>query len=166
MLRHVEGNEEEKFSGLSAITGLAILILGHLLYSGLFPKTIAAIAPNPIFYLERLGYILVLFYLCWIVDRKTNIKSSFIMDASRESLLIYWMHLIVIYGMFWSGRSLALIIGTKLNVWEATLATLVLITLMIFAAKIWGWLKKDYSKFSSFFAKAVIGLLLIAFFIF
>jgi hypothetical protein len=76
------------------------------------------------------------------------------------------MHLIVIYGMFWGGRSLALIIGTKLNVWEATLTTLVLITLMIFAAKIWGWLKKDYPKSSSFFVKAVTGLLLIAFFIF
>ena len=159
-------NEEERFIKFSAFVGLTALLLGHLFYSGLFPKTITAIVPNPIFYLERLGYILVLFYLCWIVDRKTNIKNSFIMDASRESLLIYWLHLIVIYGMFWGGRSFALIIGTKLNAWEATLTALVLISLMIFAAKIWGWLKKDYPKFSLFFVKAVTGLLLIAFFVF
>ena len=159
-------NEEERFIKFAAFTGFTALLFGHLFYSGLFSKTISAIVPNPIFYLERLGYILVLFYLCWIVDRKTNIKNSFIMDASRESLLIYWMHLMVIYGMFWGGRSLALIIGTKLNVWEVTLATLFLITLMIFAAKIWGWLKKDFPKFSSFFVKAVTGLLLIAFFLF
>ena len=60
-----ERNVEEKFIKLSAITGLVVLLFGHLFYSGLFPKTLTSILPNPVFYLERLGYIFVLFYLCW-----------------------------------------------------------------------------------------------------
>lgn len=158
-------NEEEKFIKNITIAGLAVLLLGHLFYSGLFPKTLTSILPNPVFFLERLGYIFVLFYLCWLVDRKTNAKNSFIMDASRESLLIYWLHLIIIYGVFWGGNSLASIIGMTMNLIEAIGATIVLIVLMILAAKFWGWAKKKYPKHSSLFIKAAVTVLLVVFFI-
>ena len=156
-------NQEEKFIKLSTYVGIITLLFGHLFYSGLFPKTLTSIIPNPIFYLERLGYILVLFFLCWYVDKKSNIKNSFIMDASRESLLVYWLHLITIYGMFWSGKSLAIIIGSTYNGLEASVATLILITLMIVVAKIWGWLKKTYPKYVAVFVKVVTVVLLILF---
>lgn len=157
--------EEEKFVKLSAITGLIVLLFGHLFYSGLFPKTFTSILPNPVFFLERLGYILVLFYLCWIVDRKTNAKNSFVMDASRESLLVYWLHLIIIYGVFWSGKSLASKIGMTMNVIEAIGATILLIIVMILAAKLWGWAKKKNPKYSSLFVKVAVTVLLIKFFL-
>lgn len=131
-----ERNVEEKFIKNVTITGLVVLLLGHLFYSGLFPKTLTSILPNPVFFLERLGYILVLFYLCWIVDRKTNAKNSFVMDASRESLLVYWLHLIIIYGVFWSGKSLADKIRMTMNVIEAIGATIMLIALIIPTAKL------------------------------
>lgn len=161
-----ERNKEEKFIRLSAITGFGLLLSGHLFFSGLFPKTLTSIIPNPVFYLERLGYILVLFFLCWIVDRKTNIKNTFIMDASRESLLVYWLHLITIYGMFWDGKSLAMIIGTKLNGIEATISAVILITLMIIVSKIWGWLKKSYTHYVSISVKTIVVFLIIVFIIF
>lgn len=160
-----EQNKEEQFFKYSTITGLAVLFFGHLFYSGLFPKTLTSIIPNPVFYLERLGYILVLFFLCWYIDKKTDIKNSFIMDASRESLLVYWLHLIVIYGMFWGGKSLAIIIGSTYNGLESLIATLILITIMIIVAKIWGWLKKNYPKYSSLFVRAVVAVLLFLFII-
>jgi uncharacterized membrane protein len=160
-----ERNEEEKFVRQSAITGFGLLFSGHLFFSGLFSKTLTSIIPNPVFFLERLGYILVLFYLCWIVDRKTNIKNSFIMDASRESLLIYWLHLITIFGAFWGGKSLALIIGKTLNAFDATVITIILISIMIAIAKIWGWIKKKYPKYSSLGVKILAVVLLVVFFI-
>ncbi|MDT3695414.1 MAG: heparan-alpha-glucosaminide N-acetyltransferase domain-containing protein [Ignavibacterium sp.] len=160
-----ERNEEEKFIKNVTIAGLVVLLFGHLFYSGLFPKTFTSILPNPVFFLERLGYILVLFYLCWIVDRKTKAKNSFVMDASRESLLVYWLHLIIIYGVFWSGKSLANKIGMTMNVIEAIGATILLIALMIVAAKIWSWAKKKYPKHSSLFVKAAVTVFLVVFFI-
>ncbi|HQF42518.1 MAG TPA: heparan-alpha-glucosaminide N-acetyltransferase domain-containing protein [Ignavibacteriaceae bacterium] len=160
-----ELNKEERFIKISAIAGFVILLLGHLFYSRLFPKTLTSIMPNPVFFLERLGYIIVLFYLCWIVDRKTNIKNSFVMDASRESLLVYWLHLVIIYGMFWDGKSLAIKLGMTLNLIEAIGSTIILIILMIIAAKFWGWAKKKYPKYSSLFIKISAVMLLIIFFI-
>jgi uncharacterized membrane protein len=160
-----ERNEEEKFIKSVTIAGLSVLLFCHFFYSGLFPKTLTSIIPNPVFFLERLGYILVLFYLCWIIDRKTNAKKSFIMDASRESLLVYWLHLIIIFGGFWGGKSFADKIGKTLNAFEAIGATIVLIFLMIIAAKFWGRMKKEYPGHSSIFVKTVVAVLLIAFFI-
>ncbi len=156
-------DKEEIFIKYSAIAGFAVLLSGHLFYSGLFPKTLTSIIPNPVFYLERLGYIFILFFLCWMADRKTNIKKSFIMDASRESLLIYWLHLIIIFGTFWKGKSLALIIGTTFNTLEAISVTIILIIMMIFAAKIWGGLKQKYPKHASVFVKAAVIILIIVF---
>ncbi|HEX7358641.1 MAG TPA: heparan-alpha-glucosaminide N-acetyltransferase domain-containing protein [Ignavibacteriaceae bacterium] len=160
-----ERNEEKKFIKSITITGLAVLLFGHLFYSGLFPKTLTSILPNPVFFLERLGYILVLFYFCWIVDRKTNAKNSFVMDASRESLLVYWLHLIIIYGMFWNEKSFAIIIGNNLNVSAAIGATFLLIMVMILIAKLWGQAKKRYPKYSSAAVRISILALLIIFFV-
>jgi len=160
-----ERTEEEKFIKLSALTGFIVLLLGHLFFSGLFPKDFTLILPHPIFYLQRLGYIFVLFYLCWWVDKKTNIKNSFIMDASRESLLVYWMHLIIIFATFWAGKSLADNFGKTMNAIEAIGAAIFLIVLMILAAKLWGWVKKKYPKYASIFVKVAITVLVIVFFI-
>ena len=160
-----EKNEEEKFIKLSAFAGLVTLLLGHIFYSGLFSQTLTSILPNPIFYLERLGYIFVILSMCWYADKNIELKNSFVIDASRESLLVYWLHLIVIYGMFWSGKSLAKIIGNNYNVLESSIATIILITLMIIVAKGWGWLKKTYPKYVTVVVKVFVVVLLIYFII-
>ena len=161
-----ERNEEEKFVKLSAVTGFIVLLSGHLLLSGLFPKTITSIIPNPIFYLQRLGYILVLFSVCWRIDKNFNVKKSFVLDASHESLLIYWMHLIIIFGVFWNGKSFADKIGKTMSALEATGSSIVLILLMIFVAKLWGWLKKTYPGQASIGVRIIAGILLIVFLFF
>lgn len=160
-----ERNDEQKFIKTTAIAGIVTLLFGHLFYSGLFPQNLTSIIPNPIFFLERLGYVIVLFSLCWFADKKLNIRPQFILDASRESLLIYWLHLIIIYGMFWKGRSLAFIIGNNLTVTESILTTLLLIALMILIAKLWGWIKSNYPKQSILIIRAAVVVLLLMFFI-
>lgn len=159
-------NEEEKFIKHSAITGIIVLLLGHLFYSGLFPEPLTSVIPNPVFYFERLGYMIVLFSICWIVDKKFNVKKSYVLDASRESLLVYWLHLIIIFGAFWKGKSLAMIIGTNLNALQASLATIILILLMIIAAKIWGWTKMKYPKNALIGVKVFAGILFTVFLVF
>lgn len=158
-----ERNAEEKFIKLSAISGFVVLLFGHLFYSGLFPRSLTSILPNPVFYLERLGYIFVLFFICWYVDKKFDMKKSFLLDASRESLLVYWLHLIIIFGAFWGGKSLAGIIGMTYSVLEASIATIILIVAMIVAAKVWGWIKMKYSKYTSLGVKIFVAVLLIVF---
>ena len=104
-----------------------------------------------------------MFYLCWWIDNKYNVKKSFVLDASRESLLVYWLHLIIIFGAFWGRKSLALIIGNSLTVLEASLVTIVLIVLMIIAAKLWGWVKNKYPNYASLFEKVAVIVLVVVF---
>lgn len=158
-------NEEDKFVKQTTILALSSLLFGHLFFSPLLPDFIQALRPHPMFYLERLGYVLFLFALCWYWDKKSTSKKTFILDASRESLLVYWLHLIIIFGMFWKGNSLAGKIGMTMNVAEAIGATIFLIALMILSAKLWGLAKKKYPKYSSLFVKAAVTVLLFVFFI-
>lgn len=65
--------------------------------------------------------------------------------------------------MFWKGNSLALIIGNNLNLIESVIVTLILITLMIIVAKMWGWMKINYPEYTSFIVRTLIAILLIIF---
>jgi hypothetical protein len=100
-----------------------------------------------------------------LVDKKFSIKKKFVLDASRESLLVYWLHLIIIFGAFWGGKSLAGIIGMTHNVLEASVATIILIIAMIIAAKVWGWIKKKYPIYASIGVKVLVVVLLLVFII-
>lgn len=156
-------NEEEKFIKQTAIIGIVLLLFGHFFFSELLPESIQLMRPHPIFFLERLGYVSFLFVLCWYWDKKSLAKKTIVLDASRESLLVYWLHLVIIYGMLWNEKSLALIIGNNLNVLEASAVTLVLITLMIIAAKLWGWIKKTYPQHASIGIRVFVAGLIVVF---
>jgi len=150
-----------------------MLLFGHLFYSGLFPGELTSIIPNPVFFVERLGYILVIAVLCWYYNKwktvnlsseaKAKAGKSFVLDASRESLLIYWLHLITIYGMFWGRKSFASLIGPTLNLLESVAATLIIMIVMILVAKIWGWTKMKSPKYTGKVAWGIVGLLFIIF---
>ncbi len=158
----VKGKEEKFIKGIT-FTGLVMLFSGHLFYSGLFPDYLTSIIPHPIFFIERLGYVLVFAMLCWYYNNWKRTSSSFVLDASRESLLIYWLHLVIIYNTLLGKQSLANIIGQTLNVWESIAATLILMTLMILAAKIWGWTKMKFPKYAGKIAWGVVVVLFIIF---
>jgi uncharacterized membrane protein len=157
-----KGNEEKFIKG-TIITGVVMVLSGHFFYSGLFPDYLTSIIPHPVFFIERLGYVLVFATLCWYYANWRNTKKSFVLDASRESLLIYWLHLVIIYNTLFGKQSLANIIGQTLNVWEGITATLILMTLMILAAKVWGWTKMKFPKYAGKAAWGVVGVLFVIF---
>lgn len=156
-------NEEEKFIKQSATFGIVLLLFGHFFFSELLPESIQLMRPHPVFFLERVGYVLFLFVLCWHWDKKSIAKKTIILDASRESLLVYWLHLIIIFGMFWNEKSLAMVIGNNLNVLETSAVTLVLITLMIVAAKLWGWAKENHPQLSKVLLRFAVIILVVIF---
>ena len=64
------------------------------------------------------------------------------LDVSRESLLVYTAHLLVIYGRFWNGNSPAFYYGESFTVLQAIIATIALIVVMIVFAKVWSTMKQ------------------------
>jgi len=155
--------KEEKFIKATSFTGIVMLFSGHLFYSGLFPGSLTSILPNPVFFVERLGYVLFFATICWYYANWRKTKKSFVLDASRESLLIYWLHLVIIYSAIWEKKNLVDIIGPTLNVWESIGVTLVLMVLMVLVAKLWSWTKMKFPKYATKVAWGVVGVLFVIF---
>ena len=137
-------NREKEFIKKFFLYSLIPIFLGRFFFSDLFDSPIFSIRPNPLFLFERIGYILVLTSALWYFSLKRETKKSFVLDVSRESLLIYWLHLEIIYSKIWNGKSLEEIVSQNFSVVECIGSTLLLIILMIFTAKLWGGVKKKY----------------------
>lgn len=137
-------NKENVFSRWLMVLG-AIFFAGSLyLLNFVAPPNIKAIIPNPLFFLERLGMVFILLALCWYFLEVTTKHVGFILDVSRESLIVYWLHLQLIYSNILGSENLYSIFGNKLTLLEAIFMTIVLAVLMILAAKGWGWVKSRY----------------------
>jgi uncharacterized membrane protein len=139
-------NNEADFMRRIGITGAVLVVGGRLLLAAhvQIPYASTDIRANPLFFAERLGIVLLLLLLCWYYADKRKTEKSFVLDVSRESLLVYAAHLIAIYGLFFRDRSLSFLYGGTFTVLECCAATLGLILIMIVASKVWGWLKQRH----------------------
>jgi len=140
-----EGSEKG-FIKRIGIAGVVMMIGGRLAAAlpAYVPHASTDVRANPFFFLERLGVVVLLLIVCWYYAEWRKTEKSFILDASRESLSIYAAHLLVIYGLFYYDMSLSYLYGGKLTILECCLATLALIAVMVYAAKLWSWLKQQH----------------------
>lgn len=156
-------NTENIFARKLLITGVLLSLCGVVFIYIVLPILDIGILPNPFFFLERFGIILFLLGSFWFyLNKKENYK-SLILDVSRESLLVYWLHLQLIYREIFWGKSLVQISQQKYNFGECLLVTVALIVLMMGVAKIWGTLKKKYPLHCRWLTISVIGIGTIAF---
>ena len=142
---------------------LVLIFVGHLTVTTISPFHIEMPKPNIFFFIMRLGYILFLFSVCKSITDKFDLKISFILNISRASLLVYWLHLILMFGYFWKGQSLVGIVGTSLDIPKALLMTLGLIIVMVFIANNWSKVKIKKQELSQ---KITVGFVAILFLIF
>ena len=152
-----EKNEEKSFANKLIIIGTAFFFMGVLMINVLLPENLASIIPHPFFFIERLGVIMALLGGCWYFLNNKPISHSILLDVSRESLLVYWLHLQLLYrDIFW-GKSLAFMYDDKLNVLEALIVTVIIVALMMVVAKAWGTLKKKKPEWARWITIAVLG---------
>jgi uncharacterized membrane protein len=139
-----ENNEEKNFSKRLLIFGAISFIGSVVILNYLLPPSFKEIIPNPFFFMERLGVVLLLLAACWYYQEKSTKHVGFILDVSRESLLVYWLHLQLIYRNIFGGESLVSMFGNKLTIIEAIIVTIILAVMMILTAKGWGRVKAEY----------------------
>lgn len=152
-----EKNEEKSFANKLIIIGISFFFIGVLMINVLLPANLASIIPHPFFFIERLGVIMALLGGCWYFLNNKPISHSILLDVSRESLLVYWLHLQLLYrDIFW-GKSLAFMYDDKLNVLEALIVTVLMVALMMVVAKAWGTLKKKKPDWARWITIAVLG---------
>ncbi len=143
-----EQNKEKQYIYIISAVGVFLILLGNVSRFDLVYALIGNIIPNPLFFVLRLGYILILLVLCWYYADIRKPEKSFVLDVSRESLLVYWLHLVLIYGVFWNGKSLAAIVNNRFGIIECGIITIAIAVLMIFVAKLWGAFKKRTKIFA------------------
>lgn len=151
-----QNNSEKSFARKMIITGTLFYLVSVVIMYVLFPQELAKIIPNPFFFLERFGLILLFLGIFWFyINGKVN-YSSMILDVSRESLLIYWVHLQLIYREIFWGKSLIDISERNYNAVQCLIVTTILILLMLILAKVWGKLKTKYPVYCRWLTVAVL----------
>lgn len=112
------------FGGTFTLTAmLSDLILKSLNIQIIDPQA----EPNTILF--RMGFVLLLTAVVSYISIKVNKIPQLIILAGRNTLLIYVVHLIILYGSAWS-PGLDLIWGYSFSGWQAFGAALIMITLM------------------------------------
>lgn len=166
-LKARENNEEKVYIKTITVIGLVMMAIGHFYLSDIFPESYRSAKPHPVFFFQRLGYVLVLFSICWyylkrVADKnpenpnKISFFNSYVISTGRESLLIYWLHLQILYRRLWNGKSLESVVGQSFNVFQCVTTTLLLIIMMVIAAKSWGTFKSKNKKAASYVTAAVL----------
>ncbi len=161
-----QNGKEKIFIQQITWTGLFFFVICFLLLDIIFPENWVSVKPNYFFFIERLGALLFLLGVLWFYINRFNNYQSFILDVSRESLLVYWLHLKLLYLIIWNDKNIIELFGSNLNLLECVIITLVLVLLMILVAKVWGYLKMKYPVIVSRFVTVSVTAAVIIFFLF
>jgi hypothetical protein len=151
-------NREKELAKKLIIIGTVFYLVSVVVQYIILPTQLAEFRPNPFFFFERFGIILLLLGIFWFyLQSKENYK-SLILDVSRESLLVYWVHLQLIYREIFWGKSLIQISEQSYNLLQCLIVTAVLIILMLALAKVWSNLKRKYPVYSRWVTAAVLSI--------
>jgi uncharacterized membrane protein len=168
--RYIQAREQQKekdyilrFALVGVILFMVCLIEGRLPVH--FHVGSGDIRANPFFFFDRLAIVMLLLTACWFYADYRKTQKSFVLDVSRESLMVYAAHLLVIYGRFWNEHSLWYYYDQAFGVWECIAGTFVLITVMIIAAMTWGWLKRNHLPLARMFFWMFSGTVTVLYFI-
>lgn len=158
------GKEVGYFRAL-AVIGFSLLVCGSLFIELpiRIPNVSTAIRANPLFFASRLGIVLLLLTACYYYAQQRKTERSFVLDVSKESLLVYTAHLLFIYGEYWNEKGLAYWYGGTFSVVQCILATGGLTLLMLIAARGWSWLKQTSMPWARFVSYATGIIVLIVF---
>jgi uncharacterized membrane protein len=122
-----------RFSKLLAIFGIVftlVAIFSEIILKSLQVQIIDPQAePNTIFY--RVGFVLLLTALVSYISLRVNHIPHIIILAGRNTLLIYVVHLIILYGSAWT-PGIDLLWSYSFSGWQSFGAAVIMITLMTF----------------------------------
>jgi len=136
----LNGNEKKYIYSLIGIS-ILFLLTGYFLPLKYISESFTDIYPDPVFFILRLGFILLLLVICWYYELIRKPVKSFVTDVGKESLLVYWLHLIVIYGVLWNNKSLYSFVNQRFGILECALMTFAIAFLMVMVARLWSEIK-------------------------
>ncbi len=145
----VEKGKEKSFIKKLTLTGLAMIVAGmlvekipgHQYGSHDFWYTC------PTYFFIRMGALLLIISAIWYISKNIKSKTPWWTVMGRESLLVYVMHLPILYGSILNVKfHLQNYVGMELNIPES-IGIFLIITLFLFAlAYGWNYLKSHHTQ--------------------
>ena len=162
-----EKHRERQFMRRVAVIGFFLIVAGIMF--DLFP---ARLYPSynywftsPNYFLVRTGSLMMIVAAFWYVSHNIQYLRPLTTVLGRESLFVYVLHLIVLYGTAANTEvNLRWFLGTNLNVGQASEVFFAMVVAMLLAASAWGMLKQKYFNTYRLFQLAGSGLFIYYFF--
>jgi len=101
---------------------------------------------SPRHFMMKLGAVLLTLSLVWFYERLLKPKRSYLNMVGQESLFVYVLHLMIVYGCVFTRHSFARDIGNSLTYLPSFTLTALLIAAMCVAGVCWHVLKRDYPR--------------------
>ncbi len=138
---------ERSYMRIACALGVLMILCGLLLryIPWTLPGLVSFYTTSPLYVLIRLGSVLIICAL-WFVWEKSGLATPrAVRLAGQESLLVYGVHLWVIFGLL-RGKELGPLIGFELGYGKCFLLSGCIIALMLALAALWHFLKKEYPR--------------------
>jgi uncharacterized membrane protein len=149
-----EGDILKKFS----IIGSIIIFIGAIVEILSIPTTeyydFWYTSPN--IFMIRFGAVFIFIYLLWLLERKYNYKMKIFGVFGRESLFVYVVHLLVVYGSV-LGPGLFNVFGANLGWFEVTVIWIGVCIVMLILAEIWHITKEKLILFARIVLISIFG---------
>ncbi|HMD13472.1 MAG TPA: hypothetical protein VKI62_02490, partial [Bacteroidota bacterium] len=146
----VREQRERRFMIQLAIIGCALVLTGMVL--DLLPVTVYPVYnywfTSPNYFLVRIGTLLTILPLFWFWGKKFTKPKPVMTVLGRESLFVYVLHLVVLYGSAVNPtENLQVIFGQQHTIQQIVLIFFVFVAVMFFAALFWSYLKEKHLSF-------------------
>jgi uncharacterized membrane protein len=111
---------------------------------------------TPHLFIARIGFVAAALGLATYVERFLPASPRTIQSLAEESLLVYFVHVILLYGSNWN-HGIKQYIGGTLGLAQAYLLVIALVSVMLIMALYWNRAKKNYPLPSTVLRLAVVG---------
>jgi uncharacterized membrane protein len=164
-LRSVDANAIPRYMRIIACLGIAMIAAGVLLRNVPYtlPGYVNFYTTSPLYSMIRIGCVLLFVVLLYRLEVGGRWIPKPIQLAGQESLLVYGVHLWVIFGLL-RGRGLGPILGKQMGYFPCFLLSAAIIVAMLLLARYWHTLKKNYPSYVRR-GQAVVVLIMLAIFL-
>ena len=116
---------------------------------------------TPHLFIARIGFVTAALGLATYVERLLPVAPRTVQSLAEESLLVYFVHVVLLYGSRWN-PGIKPYLGGTMGVAHAYLLVIALVSVMLMMALYWNRAQKDYPLPSLVVRLAVVGAAAIA----
>ena len=163
-LRATEGKLDARFMRNSVIVGATMIAAGLLLrmtpYS--LPGQANFYTTSPLYVIIRIGCVLLICALLYWLEKYIHWIPKPVRLAGQESLLVYGVHLWVIFALL-RGKHVGPVLGLEAGYVRCFIMSAIIIVFMLWLARNWHALKTNYPRFTKLAQAAAVIIMIIVF---